>query len=255
MINNSNSFENQFGIITGAASGIGRAAAIQLARKGAGVSLVDLDKDGLMKTESAIKQESNVQSLVCISDVTDEPEVQRVVAETAERFGAIDFLVNSAGILRGTSFLEISSDEWNLMMNVNLRGQFLLCQAVCRLMVGRGSGVIVNVASLAGRSSSLLGGAHYSSAKHALIGLSRHMAKELGPKGIRVNAFCPGATMTPMVQAIRTREELDALASSIPRRKFATPEEQASVIEFLISDASININGACIDSNGGHLMV
>jgi NAD(P)-dependent dehydrogenase (short-subunit alcohol dehydrogenase family) len=122
-------------------------------------------------------------------------------------------------------------------------------------MVRQGKGVIVNVASLAGRSSSILGGAHYTSAKHALIGLSRHMARELSPKGLRVNAFCPGATMTAMVMNSTSPEEIEAVAATIPRRRFATAEEQAAVIGFLVSDAAVNITGACIDSNGGSLMI
>ena len=122
-------------------------------------------------------------------------------------------------------------------------------------MLRRQKGVIVNVASLAGRSSSILGGAHYTAAKHAVVGLSRHLARELGPKGVRVNAFCPGGTLTPMIARSTSTEEIQALAETMPRRKWATPEEQAAVVGFLVSDAAINITGACIDSNGGALMI
>jgi len=254
-MNSSDIIKGRFGIVTGAASGIGRAAAVHLAQMGAGVALVDLDSAGLVETVSAIEERTFSPSLVFGTDVTDESEVNRVVKETAAEFGAIDFLVNSAGILRRTPFLEIQPAEWDLMLNVNLRGPFLYCKAVARCMVDQGRGVIINVASLAGRSSSILGGAHYTSAKHAMIGLSRHMARELSPKGLRINAFCPGATLTPMITNSTSAEEIEAVASTIPRRKWATPEEQAAVIGFLISDAAINITGACIDSNGGSLMV
>ena len=254
-MNSSDIIKGRFGIVTGAASGIGRAAAVHLAQMGAGVALVDLDSAGLVETVSAIEERTFSPSLVFETDVTDESEVNRVVKETAAEFGAIDFLVNSAGILRRTPFLEIQPAEWDLMLNVNLRGPFLYCKAVARCMVDQGGGVIINVASLAGRSSSILGGAHYTSAKHAMIGLSRHMARELSPKGLRINAFCPGATLTPMITNSTSAEEIEAVASTIPRRKWATPEEQAAVIGFLISDAAINITGACIDSNGGSLMV
>jgi 3-oxoacyl-[acyl-carrier protein] reductase len=115
--------------------------------------------------------------------------------------------------------------------------------------------VIVNVASLAGRSSSILGGAHYTVSKHGMIGLSRHMARELGPQGVRVNAFCPGATLTPMTANTAPPEEIQAVAAIMPRRQWATPEEQAAVIGFLLTDAAVNITGACIDSNGGSLML
>ena len=146
-------------------------------------------------------------------------------------------------------------DEWDLMLNVNLRGPFLYCKAVVPHMIQHSQGVIINVASLAGRTASVLGGAHYTAAKHALVGLSRHMARELGPEGLRVNSFCPGATLTPMVTHSTSAEEIESVALAIPRRKWATPEEQAAVIGFLISDDAVNITGACIDSNGGTLMI
>jgi 3-oxoacyl-[acyl-carrier protein] reductase len=170
-------------------------------------------------------------------------------------FNSIDFLVNCAGIIRRTSFLEIGTEEWDLVFGINIRGQFLFCRTVLAHMKERNRGVIVNVASLAGRTCSLLGGAHYTSAKHALIGLSRHLALEYAPLGIRVNAFCPGATVTPLVFNSTSKEEISRLEASIPRRKCASAQEQANIIAFLISDASANIVGACIDSNGGSLMI
>ena len=247
--------KDRFGIVTGAASGIGRAAAVHLSRMGAAVALVDLNRTGLEETAALIGRQSDAPRRVFTADAADESMVERVVAETAENFGAIDFLVNCAGILRRSGFLEMPLEEWDLVLKVNLRGPFLYCRHTVPHMIRQGKGVVVNVASLAGRSSSLLGGAHYTSAKHALIGLSRHMARELGPKGLRVNAFCPGATLTPMAVNSTSREEIESIATSIPRRRWATPDEQAAVIGFLVSDASINITGACIDSNGGSLMV
>jgi 3-oxoacyl-[acyl-carrier protein] reductase len=247
--------KDRFGIVTGGASGIGQAAAVHLARMGAAVALVDLNRAGLEETAALIGRQSDAPTLEFTADAADEGAVERVVSETAEKFGAIDFLVNSAGILRRSSFLDMPLEEWDLMLRVNLRGPFLWCHLAASRMVNGGGGVIVNVASLAGRTSSILGGAHYTAAKHGLIGLSRHMARELGPQGVRVNAFCPGATLTPMTVKSASSEEIEAVASTIPRRCWATPEEQATVIGFLVSDASINITGACIDSNGGSLML
>jgi 3-oxoacyl-[acyl-carrier protein] reductase len=254
-MNNPTEMNGRCGIITGAASGIGQATAIYLAQMGARVALVDIDNAGLQTTHSHIETETSSQPVAFVSDMTDASAVNKVVDDAVAAFGSIDFLVNCAGILRKTAFLDISLEEWDLMYDVNVRGVFICCQAVARQMVGQGSGTIVNVASLAGRSSSLLGGAHYTSAKHAIVGLSRHMARELTPRGIRVNAFCPGATLTPMVTNSTTSEEIEAVAKVIPRGKWAAPEEQAAVIGFLISDAAANITGACIDSNGGSLMV
>ena len=151
-MNSSDIINGRFGIVTGAASGIGRAAAVHLAHMGAGVALVDLDGAGLKETVSAIKQETSSTSLIFIIDVTDESEVNKVVTETKDEFGNIDFLINCAGILKRTSFLEIPAEEWDLMLNVNLRGPFLFCKAVTQPMIDQGKGVIINVASLAGRT-------------------------------------------------------------------------------------------------------
>jgi 3-oxoacyl-[acyl-carrier protein] reductase len=247
--------KDRFGIITGAASGIGQAAAVYLSRMGAAVALVDLRRTGLAETAHLIGRKSEAAPLVFPADAADERAVEQVVAETAEKFGSIDFLVNSAGILRRSGFVDMPLEEWDLMHKINLRGPFLYCWHTVPHMIRQGKGVIVNVASLAGRSASLLGGAHYTSAKHALVGLSRHMARELGPKGVRVNAFCPGGTLTPMIIDSTSRQEIETIATAMPRRRWATPGEQAAVIGFLVSDASINITGACIDSNGGALMI
>ncbi len=243
------------GIVTGASSGIGRAAALQLAEMGAAVALVDLNGPGLDETARQIEKKGFPRPLIHQADAADEGAVNRLVEETLIRLKKIDFLINGAGILRRTQFSDLEASEWDLLMGINLRGPFLFCKAVSGHMIERGTGVIINIASLAGRSCSLLGGAHYTTAKHGLIGLSRHLARELTPKGVRVNAFCPGATLTPMIQNTTSREELDRVAASIPRRKIASVEEQARVIGFLVSDASINITGACIDSNGGSLMI
>ena len=243
------------GIVTGAASGIGRAAAVRMAEMGANVSLVDLNKEGLMETQEVIQKQFGRETHVIDIDASDESKIKQAVRETVSEFGRIDFLINAAGILRRTSFLNLEAQEWDLLLGINLRGPFLFTKEVAPIMKEQGSGSIVNVASLAGRTCSLLGGAHYTTAKHGLVGLSRHTAMELAQFGIRVNAFCPGATLTPMVTDSTTEEEFKNVVTKIPRRKIATPEEQAKVIGFLVSDDSINIVGACLDSNGGNVML
>ncbi len=243
------------GIVTGAASGIGKATAIHLARMGASLALADISMDGLTACVQEIREGGNSRVIPVRTDAVDENQVRNVVDKCASEFGTVDFLVNSHGILRRTGFLDMEPSEWDLMMNVNLRSCFLFCKAVLPLMKQQGGGVIINVASLAGRSSSILGGAHYTTAKHGLIGLSRHLAREFGPSGIRVNAFCPGATLTPMTVTVTPQEEIDRVTGNIPRGRWASPEEHAWVIGFLLSDAAVNITGAAIDSNGGSLMV
>lgn len=245
----------RFGLVTGAASGIGLAAAEHLADLGAGLALVDLDGQGLKSVGRAIEAARGPKPLLLPGDAAEEVAVAKAVEQTMAAFGRIDFLINSAGILRRTPFLQMPVEEWDLMFKVNLRGPLLFCRQVAPIMVKQGSGSIVNVASLAGRSSSILGGAHYTAGKHGLIGLSRHIARELASTGVRVNAFCPGATMTPMVDNVTPPEEKERVAAAIPRGCWAAPEEQAAVIAFLVSDASKNVIGACLDSNGGSLMV
>jgi len=247
--------EGRCGIITGAASGIGQATAIHLAGRGARLSLVDINEEGLQLTSEQIVQKGEPHPVLFKADSADEAEVRRVIDETLNAFSAIDFLVNGAAILRRTAFSELEIKEWDLLMHINLRGPFLFCRMITDHMAERGSGVIVNIASVAGRTVSILGGAHYTVAKHGLVGLSRHLAYEFGPKGIRVNAICPGATMTPMFQDPASKEEVERVTAATARKKLATPEEQAQIIGFLISDASSSITGACIDSNGGALMI
>lgn len=246
-------FKEKFGVVTGAASGIGRATAIHLAQAGAGLSLVDLAEEQLSVLASEIEKANLPRPLVVTANVSSEVDVERFAKATLTAFGRIDFLVTSAGILRRTGFQEIQPDEWDLVLAINLRGTYLCCKAVVPIMIKQGRGTIVNVASLAGRSASVLGGAHYTASKHGVVGLSRHLARELGPYGIRVNAFCPGGTLTPMVEKATPPEEMEATAAKWPLRRWATPEEQARVIAFLLSDESSFMTGAAIDSNGGRL--
>lgn len=248
-------FKGKFGIVTGAASGIGRATALRLAQLGAGLTLVDIDKALLKSLAGEVEALGGPRPLVEKADVSAEAEVRAGVENTLSAFGRVDFLVTSAGILRRTRFADMPIAEWDLMMAVNLRGTFLCCHAVVPIMLKQGGGVIVNVASLAGRTASVLGGAHYTAAKHAVVGLTRHIARELGPSNIRVNAFCPGATLTPLVQRATPQEELDRIAATMPIRRWSRPEEQARVIAFLLSDDSGFMTGACVDSNGGAVMV
>jgi len=247
-------FKKRFGIVTGAASGIGFATVKLLAERGAGIAMVDINSEQIEQVESEIKKLGG-HSIAIQADVAKEVDVARMVQETLTALGSIDFLVNNAGILRPTGFLDLKPAEWDKIIAVNLRGPYLCCRAVIPHMVQQKKGVIVNVSSQAGRSTSRLGGAHYTASKAGLLGLTRHVALEMGPHGIRVNAFCPGATLTPMVTRLRTSEQLAEVSAKIPLRRYAEPEEQASVIAFLLSEESSFIAGASIDSNGGIYML
>ena len=248
-------FTDQCGIITGPASGMGKSLAILLAKSGAALTLVDRDGPGLEEIARACKEESPTAPLAVKADISREEEVKRMVEETLAHFGRIHFMVTSAGILFRTDFTDISMAEWDELMNTNVRGLFMCNQFVVREMLNQGGGVIVNVASVAGRSISLIGGAHYCASKHAVIGITRHMARELCTRGIRANAFCPGATHTTMIHDNLGAKEVEDLKKRIALGRFADSEEQARVIAFLLSDSASYLNGACLDSNGGSVML
>lgn len=248
-------FSDQCGIITGPASGIGKSLAVLLANSGAGLALVDRNRTGLEAITRACNEEGPTTPLAVNADVSKEEDVKRMVDQTLARFGRIDFLVTSAGVLFRTGFTDIPMAEWDELMDTNVRGLFMCNQFVVREMLKRGGGTIVNVASVAGRSISLIGGAHYCASKHAVIGITRHMARELCNRGIRANAFCPGATHTPMIHENIGPVEIEDLEKRIALGRLADSEEQAGVIAFLLSDSASYLNGACLDSNGGSVML
>jgi NAD(P)-dependent dehydrogenase (short-subunit alcohol dehydrogenase family) len=167
----------------------------------------------------------------------------------------VDILVNNAGGLRSTAVAAITPAEWDLVLDVNLKGTFLCAQAVFAAMVSRGGGRIVNMASMAGRATSTLGGAHYTAAKAGVLGLSRHLAREWAAVGITVNAVCPGIVDTPMVHGAVDAERLAQVRDSIPLGRLADPGEIASLVCFLASAEAAYITGASVDIHGGELII
>lgn len=247
-------FDGQAGIITGAANGIGKSAAICLARRKAAVILADIDEVGARAAASEICSAGGTALAVSV-DVADEASVDAMVSQSLAHFGRLNFLVNNAGIIRAAPFLELEPAMWDRLVSVNLRGPYLCCRAVLPHMMKQGKGVIVNVSSMAGRNVSNFGGAHYTASKAGLLGLTRHLAREFGPSGIRVNALCPGFTLTPFVTVANDMEAFSQAAARVPLARYAQPEEQAEIIAFLLSDASSFIAGAAIDANGGAVMM
>jgi len=248
-------FSGKTCLVTGAASGIGRAVSQLLAKSGAEVVLVDRDKQRLASAIEACSSTATTSPLSILADISDKADVKRMLNETLEEFGKIDCLVTSAGILYRSQFLDIELDEWDEVMDTNIRGLFLCNQMIVKEMLKRGAGRIVNIASVAGRSISLIGGAHYATSKHAVIGLTRHMARELCSQGIRANAFCPGATNTPMIHDNLSSQQVSELEQRIALGRLAEADEQARVVAFMLSDAASYLNGACLDSNGGSVML
>ncbi len=248
-------FQGRGALITGAASGMGLATAQTLALAGADLVLADLNTDALNWEADKIMDLGPGRVLAVPTDVSSQEQVEALGRKTRDFLESVDYLAASAGILRRGEFTGIAPEEWAQVVAVNLTGAYLCCREVVPAMLEQGRGSIVLVSSMAGRSTSVWGGAHYTASKHGVIGLARHLARELGPRGIRVNAFCPGGTLTPLVVNATTEEDRRAQAARRPLRKWATAEEQARGIKFLLSDQAANITGAALDSNCGALMV
>lgn len=241
-------------IVTGAGSGMGAAAARALAAAGARVVATDLDRAATEATAASIA-EAGGEALAIVADVAKPDDVNRMVAAAAERFGTVDILACIAGVLRTSKVEQISESEWDLVLDVNLKGVFLCAQAVIPAMKAQRSGKIVILASLAGRATSTLGGAHYTASKAGVLGLSRHLARELAPFSINVNAINPGIIDTPMVRANTSPERMESVLASIPFGRLGTPEEVADLIVFLSSEASAYITGTAVDIHGGELII
>jgi NAD(P)-dependent dehydrogenase (short-subunit alcohol dehydrogenase family) len=189
------------------------------------------------------------------ADVSSKDQVESMVKGAVKEFGTIDILVNNAGI-GGCSCLvkDIPEDSWDQVMAINLKGVFLCCQAVVPIMIEKKRGKIVNIASLAARRMSFLGGADYTASKYGVVGLSHHLAYELAIHRINVNVVCPGATLTPLVDEKAPQELKDKVASRIPLGRWCRPEDQAEAVLFLASERSSMITGHVMDVNGGQLL-
>jgi NAD(P)-dependent dehydrogenase (short-subunit alcohol dehydrogenase family) len=254
MESRSGRFAQHTAIVTGAGQGIGRAIALRLAREGASVVVADLHAGHARATAAAIEAEG-LQARDVVVDVTDPADVRRMTASALQLYGGVDILVNNAGVLRSTAVAGISSEEWDLVLNVNLKGAFLCAQAVLDSMIARGGGRIVNMASMAGRATSTLGGAHYTAAKAGVLGLSRHLAREWASHRINVNAVCPGIVDTPMVRESVDEERMARVLAAIPFSRLAEPEEIAHLVCFLASDEAAYITGASVDIHGGEMII
>jgi 3-oxoacyl-[acyl-carrier protein] reductase len=242
-------------IVTGAGRGMGKATALTLAREGAAVVVNDVRPELVEAVVNEIEAAGG-RALAVVADVSQEAEVRAMVDATTERFGTVDILVNNAGILRSTSPVEtIPLEEWELMMTVNITGVFLCTKAVLPIMKAKRSGKIVNISSSAGRSTSTFGGAHYTTSKAAVLGLSRHTAREAAPYNINVNAVAPGSMDTEMVRELATPEHIQSESQKIPLRRLGTAQDEANLVAFLCSEESSYITGATIDINGGDLIL
>jgi NAD(P)-dependent dehydrogenase (short-subunit alcohol dehydrogenase family) len=246
--------QHRVSVVTGAGRGIGRAIAERFGRDGLAVVLADIDEGSCREVAGTIKEAGGMAIPVPV-DVTNPESVGAMAAAATDVFGGIDVLVNNAGVLRSTKVVDISAEEWDLVVDANLKGAFLCSQAVQPSMVARGGGRIVNIASMAGRATSTLGGAHYTAAKAGVLGLTRHLAREWADLGITANAISPGIVDTPMVRGSTDAAGLERVRQSIPLKRLADPAEVAALVAFLASDEAAYITGANVDIHGGELII
>lgn len=250
----SRELEGRVAIVTGGASGMGLATAHALVRRGATVAVFDLAAPGQTELVSALAVPADRVRSVTV-DVTDSDQVHRAFASLLEQRSRLDILVNAAGIAPPTAFEDITEDEWNRVLAVNVHGTFLCCQRALPAMRSGRWGRIVNFSSTAGKTISTGGGAHYTTAKHGVLGLTRHLAKACGPDGVTVNAVCPGLIDTPMARAVLSGGSLDRAVRSFPVPRVGQAWEVAELVAFLASDRAAYITGAAVDINGGDLIV
>jgi 3-oxoacyl-[acyl-carrier protein] reductase len=247
----SRDFAGRVAIVTGAARGLGRAAAARLHQRGALVAVNVRD----MERAATVAGEIGDGVLAVAGDVAAAGVPEAIVRQTLDRFGRIDILINNAALPLTTRFERISAEEWRRALDVNLTAPFLLMQAVLPAMKQQQYGRIVNISSTAGRMVSTLGGAHYTTSKTGLLGLTRAAAKELGPYGITVNAICPGMIDTELTRESASAEVLERLAQGYPVPRLGTALEVADLICFAASERAGYITGASLDINGGDLMM
>ena len=241
-------------IVTGAGQGIGRAVARILADMDARVVVNDLNESTAECTAGELRS-SGAESIAFGADVTDAPAVQAMVDWAAHTFEGVHILVNNAGVLYPTKVVDISEEEWERVIDVNLKGTFLCSQAVLPAMQAAGWGRIVNFSSTAGKNISTVGGAHYTAAKAGVLGFTRHLAREVARYGITVNAVCPGLIDTEMVRSTIDEDRTRAYVESFPVSRLGRPEEVADLVAFLTTDRAAYITGASLDINGGDLMI
>ncbi len=239
-------------VVTGAGGGIGRACAIMFAQEGANVTVSDINLENAGRVASEVAT-FGVRSLGVKHDVSDADENARLMLAASTAHGAVDILVNSAGIFQSVSIDDLTSSDWDRVMSVNLRGVFLCSQAALRHMVPRKSGAIVSLGSVAGQVGGIFAGANYATSKAGVISLTKSLAKYAGPFGIRVNCVNPGQIDTPMTKSWPP-EVIASFLKTIPFGRLGTADEVARVIVFLSSDAASFIHGAHIDVNGGMFM-
>ena len=240
--------KDKISIITGAGRGIGQATALKFAREGAKVVVCDLTAESIADTVRLCEQ-AGAPTLGCVANVTNRASLDAMVAEVLKKWGRVDCLVNNAGIVADAQMKNMTEDQFDRVIDVNLKGVFNCTQAVVNTMIAQESGVILNASSIVGLYGNF-GQTNYAASKFGVIGMVKTWARELGRKGIRVNAVCPGFISTSIIQSIPAKV-IKALEEKVPMGRLGRPEDVANTFAFLASDDAAYINGAVIEVSGG----
>ncbi len=248
-------FTGKVVLVTGASSGIGRATAELFGQCGASVAITYNNNSAGAEAAVAAIEASDAKAIAIKADVTENAAIGQMIGEVENGLGPVDTLINNAGsLIERLKTLEMTEQRWNEVLNLNATSAFFAAQAVIPKMLEKGSGVIINVTSIAGRNGGAPGSIHYSSAKAAMLTMTKGLAKEFAQQGIRINAVSPGVIDTPYHETFTTSETMDNLRKAIPMGREGKSSEVASVIAFLASDAASYLCGETIEINGGLLM-
>jgi 3-oxoacyl-[acyl-carrier protein] reductase len=245
-------FENQVAVVTGSGRGIGHAIAVRLAKEGARVASVSRTEANAKKTADEINATREDAAKAYAVDVADHSAVQKAAAQILEDFGRVDILVNNAGVTRDGLSMRMSLEDWDTVLNTNLKGAFTFTQALMRPMIKQRSGRIINISSIAGLTGNA-GQANYSASKAGLIGLTKTLARELASRGITVNAVAPGLIETDMTTVL-SEEIRQAILQKVPLGKLGEPDDIAGAVAYLASAEAKYITGQVLTVDGGMVM-
>ena len=239
-------------IVTGASKGIGKAIAIKLADCGANISLVGRDEEKLEIVKNIINKSSNDKSIIIPRDVSNLNSFNKIVSDTISKWGKVDFLINNAGITKDNIIIRMNEEDWENVININLKGCFNGIKAVSKEMIKNKYGKIINITSVIGLIGNA-GQSNYAASKAGILGLSKSIAKELGSRNITVNSIAPGYIETDMTKKLNQKVKED-LMSSIPLKRFGKVEDVANLVCFLVSDDANYITGQTFNIDGGMVM-
>ena len=239
-------------LVTGSGRGLGKSIALKLAKMGANIVLNDIESSDSVDATAEEFKAAGYNVAVTKGDVRSEEDVKKMVKTAVDSFGSLDILINNAGITKDKPMLMMSGEDWDAVLDINLKGAFLCTKAAAKVMIKQKSGKIVNIASVAGQYGNP-GQANYSASKAGLIGLTKTTAKELAPRGITCNAVAPGLIESKMTEVLPEEIKQNYL-KNIALGRFGTPEDVANVVGFLASEDSNYVTGQIIDIDGGLVM-